>query len=127
VAHHGAWLRLDPRRDPRAVTDDDVARMRAFFRDTVPLLAGAEVVFTRRCLYCDTRDEHFWLGRHPQRRGLVVAAGGSGHGFKFAPILGPLIADCVDGTPDPRAARFGWRTLGPDTVGQEAARYHGEP
>jgi glycine/D-amino acid oxidase-like deaminating enzyme len=40
---------------------------------------------------------------------LVVAAGGSGHTFKFAPILGQLIADVVERAPNPYASRFAWR------------------
>ena len=57
-----------------------------------PALTDAPIVATRCCLYCDTPDEHFWIGRHPEAPGLTVASGDSGHGFKFAPVLGRLIA-----------------------------------
>jgi len=83
------------------------------------------VVFTRRCLYCDTLDEHFWIDRHPEREGLVVAAGGSGHGFKFAPILGGLVADALEGRENPWLPRFRWRRLDASASGEEAARFHG--
>ncbi len=52
----------------------------------------------------------------------MVAAGGSGHGFKFAPVLGGIIADILEGRhKHPWAARFAWRSLGVRSV--EQARY----
>jgi glycine/D-amino acid oxidase-like deaminating enzyme len=116
---------LHPEHDPRLVGDEDVARLRAFLATTFPALVGAPVVYTRRCLYCDTLDEHLWISRHPELGGLTVAAGGSGHGFKFAPILGDVIADAVEGRRNPWLHRFRWRALRPETSGEEAARYHG--
>ena len=54
--------------------------------------------------------------------GLVVAAGDSGHGFKFAPVLGGLIADVLERKPNPYAARFAWRPRG--ELVTENARYN---
>ena len=76
---------------------------------------------TRVCVYCDTLDEHFWIAPDPERRGLIVAAGGSGHAFKFAPLLGEWIGDAVEGKV---IERFRWRKAG-GTQGQERARHHG--
>lgn len=126
VAVHGVGLTLDPVRDERVVLPTDHERLRTFLRESFPALADAPVVYTRRCLYCDTRDEHLWIANHPQLAGLTVATGGSGHGFKFAPVLGDLTADAVEGVANPYLAKFRWRTLDDQTVGQEAARYHGE-
>jgi glycine/D-amino acid oxidase-like deaminating enzyme len=125
IANHGVGQLLDPVHDARVVTPDDVRRLRAFLADTFPALKDAPITWTRRCLYCDTVDEHLWIDRHPEREGLVVAAGGSGHGFKFAPILGALIADAVEGAPNPWLPRFRWRAFSEDAAGQEAARFHG--
>jgi sarcosine oxidase / L-pipecolate oxidase len=125
IANHGVGQGLDPVRDARVVTPDDARSLRGFLARTFPALKGARIAHTRRCLYCDTRDEHFWIDRHPAREGLVVAAGGSGHGFKFAPILGSLVADAVEGLPNPWLPRFRWREFGEDVAGQEAARFHG--
>lgn len=124
IGHHGAGQQLHPANDERRVTPEDEQRLRAMLAAHLPALADAPIVYTRRCLYCDTLDEHFWIDQHPERAGLSVAAGGSGHGFKFAPILGPLIADAVEGQPNPWLARFRWRELAPDTHGTEASRYH---
>lgn len=122
IANHGVGQRLHPAHDERLVTDVDVRHLRAFLGEVLPDLQEASIVYTRRCLYCDTLDEHLWIDQHPQRQGLTVAAGGSGHGFKFAPILGDIIADTVAGKTNPK---FRWRTLTPETKGEEAARYHG--
>jgi len=46
-------------------------------------------------MYCDTHDGNLWIARNPEREGLVVAAGGSGHGFKFAPVVGEILAELV--------------------------------
>jgi glycine/D-amino acid oxidase-like deaminating enzyme len=125
IANHGAGQRLHPDEDERVVGEIDEEKLRSFLAETFPSLVGAPVTYTRRCLYSDTLDEHLWIDRHPVRRGLVVAAGGSGHGFKFAPILGELIADAVEGKPNEFGHKFRWRALSPETAGQEAARHHG--
>ena len=125
IANHGAGQLIHPVNDQRLVTDSDIRHLRLFIEGTFPALKDASIVFTRRCLYCDTLDEHLWIDQHPEKRGLIVAAGGSGHGFKFAPILGSLIADAVDGyTTNPWLSKFRWRELTADTTGEEAARYH---
>ena len=49
-----------------------------------------------------------------------MAGGGSGHGFKFAPVLGALIADAAN----PALARFRWRQEVVVEHGAEAARCH---
>jgi glycine/D-amino acid oxidase-like deaminating enzyme len=125
IANHGIGQILHPENDVRVVTAEDEANLRAMLADTFPALLDAPIVYNRRCLYCDTRDEHFWIDRHPQRSGLTVAAGGSGHAFKFAPILGGLIADAMEAKPNDWLPKFRWRTLEEMTAGQEAARHHG--
>jgi glycine/D-amino acid oxidase-like deaminating enzyme len=50
------------------------------------------------CLYTMTPDNHFVVDRHPEQPGLAYAAGFSGHGFKFAPVIGEALADlALDG------------------------------
>jgi len=124
IANHGVGVRLHPADDERVVTADDEAGLRTFLADTLPGLAAAPIVYTRRCLYADTLDEHLWIDHHPGLEGLIVATGGSGHGFKFAPILGDLVADAVEGRENGWLARFRWRELSASTPGEEAARHH---
>ncbi len=125
IANHGVGMTLHPENDARIVTSEDEASLRAFLVTTFPALQNALIVYTRRCLYSDTKDEHFLIDEHPEVSGLYVAAGGSGHGFKFAPILGDLVVDRITGRPNPWLNRFAWRSFDEDTKGQEAARHHG--
>lgn len=109
VANHGPGRPVTDPAQPRGVTDEEVARFRLFLAETFPPLADALLAGTRECWYCDSFDGHFWIAAHPGRPGTVVAAGDSGHAFKFAPVLGGLIADVVEDRPHPWAGRFGWR------------------
>ncbi len=119
IGRHGPGRRVHPD-DPRTVLPSELAPFREFVRESLPALSGAPIAATRLCLYCDTFDGDFWIDRDPDRAGLVVAAGDSGHGFKFAPVLGPLIADVVERRPNAWAPRFAWRARVAD--GKEAAR-----
>lgn len=120
VANHGPGRVLDPD-GPREVDPSWEARFRAFFRAHLPALADAPLVGSRLCVYADSFDGDFFIGRHPARSGLVVSGGGSGHGFKFAPLLGAWAAACVEGGEGP--ARFGLRELGERRT--EDARHDG--
>lgn len=65
------------------------------------------------CLYTFTPDEDFIVDRVPGPAGLVAVSACSGHGFKFAPVLGELVADLVDGGAAPEAFAFArFRTPG---------------
>jgi sarcosine oxidase / L-pipecolate oxidase len=123
IANHGVGVQLHAEHDARVLSERDFVHLRSFLADTFPTLLDAQIVYTRRCLYSDTLDGHFWVDRHPQRIGLSVAAGDSGHGFKFAPVLGALIADVVEGKSNEWAVKFRWRSLAAKTVSEEAARY----
>ena len=53
---------------------------------------------TRLCHYADTPTGDFLLDYHPKYgRSLFVASGGSGHAFKFLPVLGRCVVDCMRG------------------------------
>ena len=123
VANHGLGKPMGPD-DSRDLTPSDVSKVRKFLQESLPILADAPLVNSRLCLYCDTWDGDFWIGRDPNREGLVVAAGGSGHGFKFAPVMGGVIADAVEGIDTPYTQLFAWRPKGERKT--EATRYLGE-
>ncbi len=132
VANHGPGDPVDMARSDRPVALAHETALREFARDCLPGLAGAEIAFRRLCVYCDTRDGHFWIAADPGRPGLVVATGGSGHAFKFAPVLGDLIADVALGpgassalTPA-LAHRFRWRPDLDSSRTEEAARFSPE-
>lgn len=125
IANHGIGQQLHPTNDERIVTATDEQNLRLFLAGTFPALANDPIVYTRRCLYCDTLDEHFWIDQHPDITGLTVAAGGSGHGFKFAPVLGPLVTDAVEQKANEWLPKFRWRQIHIDKQGEEASRHHG--
>jgi sarcosine oxidase len=47
----------------------------------------------KTCLYSNTPDEHFVIAPHPAHDAVTVACGFSGHGFKFVPVVGEILAD----------------------------------
>jgi len=121
IANHGAGLDMAGGA-PRQTTPAQEGALRELLRETFPALADAPLAGTRLCVYGDTADAHFWIARDPERPHVTVAAGGSGHAFKFAPELGPLIADVALGVPHPLADKFRWR---PELAGRsvgDAAR-----
>jgi glycine/D-amino acid oxidase-like deaminating enzyme len=126
IANHGAGRRMHPD-EPRVVGAGEEARFRAFLADTFPGLVGAPLLGSRLCLYCDTWDGNFWIDHDPDRPGLVVAAGGSGHAFKFAPVLGGIIADVITREENPHARRFAWRARGALSVEEARSADDGGP
>jgi glycine/D-amino acid oxidase-like deaminating enzyme len=111
IANHGAGWRNDPR-DSRTVPPDAEPRFRAFMAESLPGVAQAPKSFERLCFYCDTFDGDFWIGKDPERPGLLVSAGGSGHAFKFTPLIGHITADVLEDKANRYASRFAWRTRG---------------
>ncbi len=90
--HYGAAELPGPEAVDRAVTPADEATVRSFVRTHLPAADGtcrdASV-----CLYTLTPDRHFLIDVHPETPAVVLAAGFSGHGFKFAPVVGEVLAD----------------------------------
>jgi sarcosine oxidase len=68
------------------------ARLRRLLESHLPDGAGA-LLRTKTCIYTNTSDEHFILDQHPEDRRIVLASACSGHGFKFGPALGEVLAD----------------------------------
>ncbi len=76
----------------REVDASDEQLIRERRESTMPDLAG-KLLRASTCLYTMTPDGHFILNRHPTSDRVILAAGFSGHGFKFAPIIGEALAD----------------------------------
>jgi sarcosine oxidase / L-pipecolate oxidase len=122
IANHGLGREMSPESPQRSVTFEEEENLREFLSWAFPALANAPIVYTRLCMYCDTHDGNFWIARDPEREGLVIAAGDCGHGFKFAPVLGEIIADTVEGKSNPILEKFRWRPEVPVGAGIDAAR-----
>ncbi len=56
----------------------------------------ADLVHFELCLYTKTPDEHFILDLHPKHNNVAIAGGFSGHGFKFGPVLGEIVAGLLE-------------------------------
>ena len=126
IANHGPGREMSPESPNRVVTPQEEQNLRDFLSSTFPALADAPIVYTRICLYCDTNDGHFWIAPDPERPGLIVATGDSGHGFKFAPVLGEIIADAVEEKAKPLLQKFRWRPEVCAGSGTDVARFHGQ-
>ena len=126
IANHGPGREMSPDSPERVVTKEEENQMRHFLSDSFPALADSPIVFTRICFYCDTPDGNFWIAADPERPGLTIAAGDCGHGFKFAPVLGEIIADAVEGKSNPLLEKFRWRPELKPGETKEAARFRGK-
>ncbi len=110
IHHQGAFVQPDS--FDRAAGPADIDPVRAFLRARMPTADGPLTTSTV-CLYTNTPDEAFVIDRHPAAPGIAFASACSGHGFKFAPLMGEILADLtIDGRTDwpiaPfRADRFG--------------------
>jgi len=69
---------------------------RAALREMIPSLADRPFTRTKICWYTDTPKGDFLITYHPVFEGLFLATGGSGHGYKFLPVIGESIADCIE-------------------------------
>ncbi|HEX3465159.1 MAG TPA: N-methyl-L-tryptophan oxidase [Candidatus Elarobacter sp.] len=96
AAYHGSGVPADPDALDRVVRDDEIAVARDALASIVPAAAGP---FLRAapCMYTLTPDEHFVIGAHPRDARVVVAGGFSGHGYKFTPVVGEIVAALLAG------------------------------
>ena len=76
----------------RSVHPEEIGRMRAALAACMPSLNG-ELRATLTCMYTNTPDQHFVIGAHPRHPQVVIASPCSGHGFKFAGVVGEILAD----------------------------------
>jgi glycine/D-amino acid oxidase-like deaminating enzyme len=84
---------VDPETARRSVDQDQIEQCRAACRKFIPDLADGEVVMTKVCLYDMTENSDFVIDRDPDNRDIAYGFGFSGHGFKFAPLIGKLLAE----------------------------------
>ena len=98
VAFFGGGPPCTPWTIDRTVCPAEIEIMRGYLRPRIPTLAGS-LLHTSTCMYTSVADDHFILARHPENPQVTVGCGCSGHGFKFVPVLGEILADlAVDGT-----------------------------
>ncbi|MBV8638047.1 MAG: N-methyl-L-tryptophan oxidase [Candidatus Eremiobacteraeota bacterium] len=97
TALHGYGLETIADDLNRDVEPWEVGHMREVVDEWMPAAAG-ELRSVKACMYALTPDHHFALGVDPHDDRVVFGAGFSGHGFKFAPVIGELLAQlALDG------------------------------
>ncbi len=79
----------------REIAPHEIDGLRRDFVSRYMPAANGEVVATGTCMYTMSPDTHFIIDRHPQHDHVVFATGFSGHGYKFAPVIGEILADLV--------------------------------
>jgi sarcosine oxidase len=118
--HYGAPELPNPDGMTWETTDADAEPARRFLDEYVP--GVGPLTKARACMYTLTPDRHFVVDVHPLYPPVAVACGFSGHGFKFCPAVGAVLADLAENgrTELPigrfRATRFGVRTPPPNPL-----------
>jgi sarcosine oxidase len=98
IHHQGAITTADT--VSRAIDPAEIDRVRDVLQRFLPDAAGPCLRSTV-CLYTNTPDFDFILDTHPRHRQVLIASPCSGHGFKFAPAIGDILADlAIDGRTD---------------------------
>ncbi|HUR59785.1 MAG TPA: N-methyl-L-tryptophan oxidase [Opitutaceae bacterium] len=92
IALHAPLQPADPNRVERGIQPEDEETFRPCLRQFLPEADGP-LLALRTCLYTNSPDAHFILDRHPRHARVWLAAGFSGHGFKFATVIGEALAD----------------------------------
>jgi sarcosine oxidase len=110
--HHHRDETVDPDAYDRTVGAGDEALIRAAIADHLPA-ANGKLIAAETCLYTMTPDGHFLIDRLPDAPNVIVASPCSGHGFKFAPVIGEILADlAITGETAHDIARFSLRRFG---------------
>lgn len=92
--HSSAGVPIDPDHVQREVQAADSIDILNFARDVLPGVSQ-EIIESKVCLYNLTPDEDFIIDFHPENQNILLATGFSGHGFKFAPVVGEILADLI--------------------------------
>ncbi len=91
--HHRGEI-ADPDSVDRTVHAEDERILRRAAEEFFPDAAGAAIAATT-CLFTNSPDEHFIVDLHPSFPNVAIAAGFSGHGFKFCSVIGEMLAELV--------------------------------
>jgi monomeric sarcosine oxidase len=92
--HSGGEVVTDPLQVTRGEDPEDSARVENFAARFLPGVSHSRTAHDI-CFYTRSADEHFFVDRFPGSERVAFAAGLSGHGFKFAPVLGELLVQLV--------------------------------
>lgn len=102
---HKAVAGCDPDEVNRAVPDEVVSVFRERLNQLLPG-AASRLLWAESCLYAMTPDTDFIVDVHPEMERVCFAGGFSGHGFKFAPVMGEILADLAEHGRTPLPVEF---------------------
>ncbi len=86
---------VDPDQLDRQCHERDEAMLRSFTERYFPQAAGPATSM-RACMFTNTNDGHFILDQHPDYPQVIIGSPCSGHGFKFASVIGEIMADLAE-------------------------------
>ena len=96
VGWHQSGDAVDPDTRGFEVSVDTIAQIRGFLETRLPN-QDWRLLAAKTCLYTNTPSHDFILDAHPAHPDVLLVSPCSGHGFKFAPIIGALVADKLEG------------------------------
>lgn len=91
VAQHGMGQEIKPDSCNRIPDADYIRRIDSYLHQRIPTLGNA--VNAEVCLYTEAPDEDFIIDTHPHCPNVLIAAGFSGHGFKFCSLVGLVMSE----------------------------------
>ena len=92
LARHAIGPATDPDTNDFSPRPEDEADFRPALHAVLPDADGP-LAQMRICMYENSPDGHFIIDRHPKMPNVILACGFSGHGFKFMPVIGEVLAD----------------------------------
>ncbi len=98
--HSGGEIVDDPNRLDLELNEPELKRVEGFLKQHLRF-GHHRLVHYSECLYTMSPDGHFIVDRYPGLKQVSFAAGLSGHGFKFAPVLGRYLIDLLEDALDP--------------------------
>ncbi len=93
IAFHNKLADCDPITIDRTVFPDEVESIKNIIKHFLPSFYHCQIT-SEVCMYTMTSDGHFYLGKRPGSENVYGVAL-AGHGFKFAPVLGEILADLM--------------------------------
>ena len=90
--YHHLAEQADPDHLDRVCHELDEDVLRTFTQRYFPDSAGPTMAL-KVCMFTNSPDGHFIIGSHPEYAQVTIAAGFSGHGFKFCSVVGEILAD----------------------------------
>ncbi len=107
VSFHGLPEQVDPDTAKRTVDPEVIESCRKILHKHIPELAEGDVIHSKVCIYDMTKNSDFVIDADPDYPNVIYGYGFSGHGFKFAPLIGQLLAELALGeTPSFELNRF---------------------